>query len=129
MGILRRSSIEETATVSFQVMQAGESRGVATVQLRHMVDTECGSHILRFTCALWVYNCTGLPLALQQSEMEDATREDDEVQGTLILTCGPSHSHKDHTAQVSMPALIWACMPFPDTMGKQKISFVTSAGF
>ena len=80
--MMRRSSTEEMATVSFQVTQAGESRGVATVQLRHMVDAECGSHILRFTCALWVYNCTGVPLALQQSEMEDVSRDDDEVPHT-----------------------------------------------
>lgn len=74
-----RSAATEEATVSFQVTQAGESRGIATVQLKHMVDRECGSHILRFTCALWVYNCTGVPLALQQSEMDDVMRGDNEV--------------------------------------------------
>lgn len=65
--------------MSFPVTQAGESGGSATVQLKHMVDPESGSHILRLTCALWVYNCTGVPLALQQSEMDDSSRDDDEV--------------------------------------------------
>ncbi len=65
--------------MSFLVTQAGESGGSATVQLKHMVDAESGSHILRLTCALWVYNCTGVPLALQQSEMDESSWDDDEV--------------------------------------------------
>lgn len=76
---LYRSAPEETAAVSFLVTQAGESGGSATVQLKHMVDAESGSHILRLTCALWVYNCTGVPLALQQSEMDESSWDDDEV--------------------------------------------------
>lgn len=73
--------------MSFQVTQAGESRGNSTVHLKHIVDRECGSHILRLTCALWVYNCTSVPLALQESAMDDTPRQDGEVRGESSILC------------------------------------------
>ena len=56
---------------SFKVTEAGEGRGTATVRLKHLLEEECGSHVLRLSCTLWVYNCTGLPIALQQSDVEE----------------------------------------------------------
>lgn len=73
----------QSAAVSFTVTQAGESRGTNLVQLRHAVERQCGGHALALTCALWVYNCTGLPLALQQSNWEQPPRADDEVSALL----------------------------------------------
>jgi hypothetical protein len=35
------------------------------VRVKHAVKA-AGNHVVRFCCALWVYNCTGLPIALQQ---------------------------------------------------------------
>ena len=35
---------------------------------------------LQVSCALWVYNCTGMPIALQQSDLDDSGQaETDEV--------------------------------------------------
>jgi len=35
------------------------------VRVKHVVEA-AGNHVIRFCCALWVFNCTGLPIALQQ---------------------------------------------------------------
>ncbi len=54
-----------TAEALFTVREAGGSRGAAALRLRHGLDAACGGHQLRLGCALWVYNQTGLPIALQ----------------------------------------------------------------
>ena len=36
---------------------------------------DCGSHLLAFSCALWVYNLCGLPIALQP-DTEDSIGQD-----------------------------------------------------
>jgi len=43
----------------------GAVHGAAALRLRHGLDAACGGHQLRLGCALWVYNQTGLPIALQ----------------------------------------------------------------
>ena len=48
-----------------QVHESGEGRGSTDVRVKHVVEA-AGNHVVRFCCALWVYNCTGLPIALQQ---------------------------------------------------------------
>jgi hypothetical protein len=92
----RHAAEEDNAAVAFQVTQAGENRGMSTVQLRHMVDRECGGHILRLTCALWVYNCTSVPLALQETAMDDALRQDSEVKSNFhnVLPAMPGSLQK-----------------------------------
>ena len=62
---------EKEGEGSLRVTEAGEGRGSATVRLKHILESECGSHVLRVSCTLWVYNCTGLLIALQQSADED----------------------------------------------------------
>ena len=57
---------QPTAEAVFAVREVGGSRGTATLRLRHSLDADCGGHQLRLGCALWVYNQTGLPIALQQ---------------------------------------------------------------
>lgn len=54
-----------------RVEESGEGKGSVNVCLKHLLERECGSHILQISCTLWVYNCAGLPLALQQSIEED----------------------------------------------------------
>lgn len=49
-----------------QVHESGEGRGSTTVRVKHLRQAG-GNHVIRFCCALWVYNCTGLPIALQQA--------------------------------------------------------------
>ena len=65
---------QPTAEVTFAVREAGGSRSAAVLRLRHSLDADCGGHRLALGCALWVYNQTGLPIALQM-----AGRSDEEV--------------------------------------------------
>ena len=44
---------------------------------------ECGSHLLALSCALWVYNLSGVPIALQPSTDEGATSS--EVRRLLLI--------------------------------------------
>lgn len=73
---MEASSPEEVAERSFTVYESAEGHGSATVYLRHLLDADCGSHLLRFSCALWVYNCTGFPVALQQSDADESVSAD-----------------------------------------------------
>lgn len=54
-----------------RVVEAGEGQGSVMIRLRHILEAECGIHILQISCTLWVYNCAGLPMALQQSVDEE----------------------------------------------------------
>ena len=63
---------EKEGEGSLRVVEAGEGRGSVGVRLRHILEASCGIHILQISCALWVYNSAGLPIALQQStDVED----------------------------------------------------------
>ena len=50
--------------------ESGEGRGSTDVRVKHIVEA-AGNHVIRFCCALWVYNCTGLPIALQQVTLDE----------------------------------------------------------
>ena len=63
---------QPTAEVTFAVREAGGSRSAAVLRLRHSLDADCGGHRLALGCALWVYNQTGLPIALQMAGRSDA---------------------------------------------------------
>eukprot|EP00887_Chlorella_sp_A99_P007395 scaffold2.g7395.t1 len=49
------------------LQQLGHSRPGVRAFVRHALDTGTGAHTLRFGCTMWVYNCTGVPIALRQS--------------------------------------------------------------
>lgn len=49
-----------------QVHESGEGRSSTSVRVKHSRQAS-GNHVIRFCCGLWVYNCTGLPIALQQA--------------------------------------------------------------
>ncbi|PSC70464.1 Methionine gamma-lyase isoform A [Micractinium conductrix] len=49
------------------LQEVGHSQSGVQVFLRHSLDLATGSHKLLFGCALWVFNCTGVPVALRQS--------------------------------------------------------------
>lgn len=72
---------EKEGEGTLRVVEAGEGRGSVAVRLRHILEASCGIHILQISCALWVYNSAGLPIALQQSTDE----EDDSLVGTFAL--------------------------------------------
>ena len=76
-----------SSEVSVEVQEAAEPGAQASVYVRHSLDEarplvglcagqlcaciqtaclqECGSHLLAFSCALWVYNMSGVDIALQ----------------------------------------------------------------
>ena len=58
----------------FQVHESGEGRGSSSVRVKHLRQAS-GNHAIRFCCALWVYNCTGLPIALQQARTVHQARD------------------------------------------------------
>ncbi len=65
--------------VIFDIFEAGEGGGQASIKLTHELDQETGSSVLRLTCALWVYNCLGVPIALKQARDSSHLHEDEEV--------------------------------------------------
>lgn len=62
---------DKAGQAKVRVEESGDGRGSVTVRLKHILERECGSHVLQISCTLWVYNCAGLPLALQQSIDEE----------------------------------------------------------
>ena len=64
------------AVTLFQMAATGDGGGSTTVQLAHTQDRECGGHILQISCGLWVYNCTGMPLALLQDDLDDSRQQE-----------------------------------------------------
>ena len=79
---------ESLAVTSFQVASTGESSSTTTVQLAHTQDPECAGHILQVSCGLWVYNCTGMPLALQQGDLDASWQPNqDEVCSKCCCCC------------------------------------------
>eukprot|EP00884_Botryococcus_braunii_P001070 jgi/Botrbrau1/10964/Bobra.0383s0018.1 len=58
--------VKGEAEVNFDVLEEGEGGGHATFYLKFGPDPETGSSVLRLVCACWVYNCLGIPIALQQ---------------------------------------------------------------
>lgn len=52
---------------SVQVTKQRKEDGSASLSLCHCYDPKSGGHVLRVSCSLWVFNCTGLPIALRQS--------------------------------------------------------------
>lgn len=78
------------AVTSFQVVATGDGGASTAVQLAHTQDVECGGHILQVSCGLWVYNCTGMPLALQQGDLDGSRlREQDTAS---FLPCSSLHT-------------------------------------
>lgn len=67
---------EEQGEGQLQVAEAVEGQGSTIVTLRHVLESQCGSHILRIACTLWLYNCSGLPLAIQQAPEGDAADQE-----------------------------------------------------
>lgn len=56
----------EPAVAGVQVQEEGKARARSAVALVREVDAASGATLLRLSCALWVYNCSGLPVALQR---------------------------------------------------------------
>lgn len=64
------ASIGCAKSVLQQVREEAKARGTSTLMLRRVLEATSGCTLLHFTCALWVYNCSGLPLALQKVGLE-----------------------------------------------------------
>lgn len=59
--------MEVMGKASVQVRKERREDGSASLSLCHCYDPASGAHTLRVSCSLWVFNCTGLPIALRQS--------------------------------------------------------------
>jgi len=59
--------LEVMGKASVQVHKHRREDGSASLLLCHCYDSASGAHALRVSCSLWVFNCTGLPIALRQS--------------------------------------------------------------
>lgn len=71
---------EGLGKVTMEVSKTKKEEGSASVALSHYRDTNTGSHALRVSCALWVFNCTGLPIALRErTDTEHTFGHADEV--------------------------------------------------
>lgn len=57
----------QSTSMSLTLYEVGPGRSTVDVSLRHTIDPGTGTHILRVACPLWVYNCTGLPIALRST--------------------------------------------------------------
>ncbi|KAK9859298.1 hypothetical protein WJX84_010790 [Apatococcus fuscideae] len=63
-------------SVSADVVEAVEGGRAVPIQITRQQNPVTGAYALTVSCALWVYNCTGLPIALQQlQQQEDAEME------------------------------------------------------
>jgi hypothetical protein len=47
--------------------ELGPGQSSVEVSVRHGLDPATGAHVLRLTCGLWVYNCSGVALSLRRS--------------------------------------------------------------
>jgi hypothetical protein len=77
MGILGMAQVFETG-----------GPGSATVRLKHLQDSNSGSHVLELTCELWVYNCTGIPIAIQEVPNLPVMNASLELLESEVLTFG-----------------------------------------
>lgn len=64
-GFIEEANRSLKGCEAMQVHESGEGRGSTNVQIKHLRQAS-GNHVIRFCCALWVYNCTGMPIAMQQ---------------------------------------------------------------
>lgn len=66
--------------VTMEISKNNKEEGSVSLTVTHCIDSQSGSHALRLSCPLWVYNCTSLPIALRQmSGQEQQSRHADEV--------------------------------------------------
>ena len=70
---------------SVQVTKQRKENGSASLSLCHCYDPKSGGHVLRVSCSLWVFNCTGLPIALRQSWLAEGFGK--QVHPTLLQCC------------------------------------------
>lgn len=84
-------------STSADVTEAVEGGRAVPIQITRQQDAITGAHTLMISCALWVYNCTGLPIALQQLQQhEDADAENS------YQVCGTVHP--------ALPFFAWLCI-------------------
>ena len=70
---------------SVQVTKQRKEDGSASLSLCHCYDPKSGGHVLRVSCSLWVFNCTGLPIALRQSWLAEGFGK--QVPATVLRCC------------------------------------------
>ena len=68
------------------IQVSAEGHGGVPVRIRHSVHGFTGGHIFELCCDLWVYNCTGIAIALRESRGKEPVVEE-EVSTVVFKTC------------------------------------------
>lgn len=87
--------------------EEAKARGRSTVTLRRTLERASGCNVLRFSCALWVYNCSGLPLALQK--VRPACSTSCRSQNCLSVASERSQDEKSRCGSTTVLGCRWRC--------------------
>jgi len=59
----------ETVTT---VQELPPGRSTVDVSIQHALSVATGSHLVRLSCGIWIYNCIGVPVSLRNASLEDS---------------------------------------------------------
>ncbi|KAA6426828.1 MAG: Vacuolar sorting-associated [Trebouxia sp. A1-2] len=82
--------LEVIGKASVQVHKHRREDGSASLLLCHCYDPASGAHALRVSCSLWVFNCTGLPIALRQSWLLETFASQELLRGDAQVDAVPT---------------------------------------
>ncbi|KAL0051145.1 hypothetical protein WJX82_002690 [Trebouxia sp. C0006] len=82
--------LEVMGKAGVQVHKHRREDGSASLLLCHCYDPASGAHALRVSCSLWVFNCTGLPIALRQSWLLETFTSQDLLRGDAQVDAVPT---------------------------------------
>lgn len=90
MSLLARCEMEGyevLGKVTVEISKTNREEGVVSLTVLHCIDTQSGSHSLRLSCPLWVYNCTSLPVALRPISEQSFSQADEACACCHMLCC------------------------------------------
>ncbi len=76
-GLLRRGDHSQQLLLPLSpetvatVQELPPGRSTVDVSLHHALNIATGSHLLRLSCGMWIYNCIGVPLSIRNASLED----------------------------------------------------------
>ncbi|KAG7670791.1 hypothetical protein KSW81_004224 [Nannochloris sp. 'desiccata'] len=54
------------------VQELPPGRSTVEVSIHHALSVATGSHLVRLSCGMWIYNCIGVPLSIRNASLEDS---------------------------------------------------------
>jgi SHR-binding domain of vacuolar-sorting associated protein 13 len=54
------------------VQELPPGRSTVDVSIQHALSLATGSHVVRLSCGMWIYNCIGIPLSIRNASLEDS---------------------------------------------------------